>query len=271
MTTKIIAELGWNAIGDMGLSKEMIDAAAENGADYAKFQVWSVNRLKPGPWTTDGRKELYQKAELDLTKLLLLKEHCEKVGIEFLATPFTVRDARVYKATGARHVKIASCESRNIDLLKYNAENFDLIYMSTGTSTINEIRNTIKASGIDRMNKLVLLHCVSQYPTRIENVNLTMIDKIRRTISCKAVGYSDHSLGVEAAKMAMEYNPYIIEKHFTLSRSLAGKDNIFSITPGELKDLSDYIKNRELAMTEKDEYQDIERNERELHTGRWDG
>ena len=115
--TKLIAEIGWNHMGDMKLAKEMISAAKESGCDFAKFQTWSVERLKPGVWDTDGRREIYEKAELDLDKHFELKEYCDEVGIRFMSSVFSIPDAELLKNVVTDYVKIPSFESRNKDLI----------------------------------------------------------------------------------------------------------------------------------------------------------
>ena len=109
--TKLIAEIGWNHMGDMKLAKEMISAAKESGADFAKFQTWSVDRLKPGVWDTDGRKEIYEKAELDLDKHLELKEYCGNNDIGFMSSVFSEKDAKLLNKVVTDYVKIPSFSS----------------------------------------------------------------------------------------------------------------------------------------------------------------
>ena len=117
--TKIIAEIGWNHMGDMNIATQMIKAAAENGADYAKFQTWSVDRLKPVEWDDDGRKQIYEKAELSFENHVHLMAECAKYGIEFLSSVFSIKDAELLKCLGIKEVKIPSFECRNAVLIKY--------------------------------------------------------------------------------------------------------------------------------------------------------
>ena len=117
--TKLIAEIGWNHMGDINLAKEMISAAAESGAEYAKFQTWSVSRLKSGPWDLDGRREIYIKAELTKDQHYELKEYCDKNSIKFMSSVFSIPDAEMLKDVISDYVKIPSAESRNHNLLKY--------------------------------------------------------------------------------------------------------------------------------------------------------
>ena len=117
--TKLIAEIGWNHMGDMQLAKEMISAAKESGADCAKFQTWSVSRLKSGSWDNDGRTEIYKKSELSLEDHLELQSYCSEVDIEFLSSVFSVEDAKLLRQVISNCVKIPSAESRNDKLLDY--------------------------------------------------------------------------------------------------------------------------------------------------------
>ena len=135
--TKLIAEIGWNHMGDMTLAKDMIWAAKESGCDFAKFQTWSVDRLKPGVWDTDGRREIYENAELDLDKHIELKEYCDEVGIGFMSSVFSIEDAKLLKQVVTDYVKIPSFELRNVELIDYCRKNFNKLLISTATSNWN--------------------------------------------------------------------------------------------------------------------------------------
>ena len=210
MKTKIISEIGWNHMGDMDLAKEMISASKENGADMVKFQTWSVDRLKDGPWDTDGRREIYEKAELTKDKHIELYEYSNKLNIPFFTSVFSVEDARLLAYVETDTVKIASFESRNKDLLSFCDGLFDTIYISTGTSTVDEIKESLEYI---KTSKVVLLHCISSYPLEPKNTNLPRINSLKKL--CDRVGYSDHTFGVEGSKAALEYEIEVIEKHFT--------------------------------------------------------
>ena len=293
--TKLIAEIGWNHMGDMKLAKEMISAAKESGADIAKFQTWSVDRLKPGVWDTDGRREIYEKAELNLDQHIELKEYCNKLGIEFMSSVFSMDDIKLYEKVGGRCIKIPSFESNNMEMLKYisnfqvndtstNGEyKFDHVFVSVGTRTLMEIRKTIDVLSemhtdfgeyFDGADRFTILHCVSSYPCKPSMANLPKIKKLHDLVDFTygAVGYSDHCEGVEVAKMALDYDISVIEKHFTIDHDLPGRDNKFAILPDEMKDLSNYIKIRDEAITSLgDDYLKEETDSRENYTGRFDG
>ena len=273
--TKIISEIGWNHMGDISLAKEMIHASKENGADIVKFQTWSVSRLKPGPWDEDGRTEIYKKAELSENDHQQLKAYSEGLDIEFLSSVFSVHDAKLLFELSISSVKIASAESRNVELLSYCDDNFKTVYLSTGTSSVDEIEKHLKYLPT---SNVILLHCISSYPLEPKNTNLPRINSLKRLrnkyrrVHEGGVGYSDHTFGVETAKISLEYGIDVIEKHFTLDNDLPGRDNKFAILPHQLKELSDYIKLREEATVyHGDGYLECEQESRDIMTGRFDG
>jgi len=266
--TKIVSEIVWNHMGDMTLAKEMISASKEHGADFVKFQTWSVERLKNGPWDEDGRLEIYKKAELTKDQHVELYEYSNKVGIEFFSSAFSIEDAKLLSEVQNKYVKIASFDSDNIDLLKFCNDNFETMFISTGTKTVDEVKSSVSRENIPDA-KIIVLHCISSYPLEPKNANLPRINSFKKIYD--KVGYSDHTFGVETTKVALEYDIDIVEKHFTLDRDLPGRDNKFAILPHELKDLSDYIKLREESKTfHGDGYLECEQEARDIMTGRFD-
>jgi len=264
---ELIAEIGWNHQGDMSLAKKMIKAAKSSGADYAKFQTWSVKRLKKGEWDNDGRREIYKKAELTKENHIELIKTCIEENISFLSSVFSVDDAKILCELKVKRVKIPSFESRNIELIDYCFSNFEHIYVSTGTSSLDEISSIFKSKD---SKKFTLLHCVSSYPCEYENANLPKMFKIQEEYG--KAGYSDHILGVESAKIAFLKGATVIEKHFTIDKKLPGRDNEFSILPEEMKNLSDFIKNCNLMLNDHGSgFQNIELNQRQNYSGRFNG
>jgi len=258
--TKIIAEIGWNHMGDMSLAKEMIVAAAENGADYAKFQTWSVKRLKAGEWDGDGRREIYEKAELTLDQHLELKQFCNDMNIEFMSSIFSIDDLELYRKVTNNTIKIPSFESRNTKLLnllfdKSGKSHFKNIIISVGTCSYYEIKSLIKVfdGGLINEDKRInanlnIMHCVSCYPCDPLKSNLERINLIRNLKTDRIpfeVGYSDHCIGAEVAKISLGYDINILEKHFTIDNTLPGRDNKFAILPDQLKSIREAIKLRE--------------------------
>jgi len=266
---QLIAEIGWNHCGDMELAKKMIKAASKSKATYAKFQTWSVNRLKPGEWDTDGRREIYEKAELSKKNHIEIIKCCEENNIKFLSSVFSIPDAQLLIELGCNVVKIPSFESRNIELIQFCDKNFDIVFMSTGTSTIDEI----KESSIHfKKTDWFLMHCVSTYPCDYNMANLPKMFELQKTHGIDKVGYSDHIQGIESAKIAIAYGAKVIEKHFTIDNTLPGRDNKFATLPNELLDLSNYISYiDQMLISWGNGYQDGEKNSREHYAGRFNG
>ena len=264
---KIIAEIGWNHCGDMNLAKEMIIAAAEGGADYAKFQTWSVSRMKAGEWDTDGRREIYEQAELTRERHIELIEYCKQYNIQFLSSVFSIEDAELLVELGCTAVKIPSFESRNIELIKYCDSNFETVFMSTGTSTLEEIKHSLT---FFKQTNLFLMHCVSVYPGDYKIANLPKMFKLQKIYPL--VGYSDHIEGIESAKIAIGYGAVVIEKHFTIDRNLPGRDNKFAILPEELFGLYEYVSYiKDMLIDHGKGYNKLEQNSRDNYSGRFNG
>ena len=265
--TKSIAEIGWNHMGDMTLAKDMITAAKESGCDFAKFQTWSVDRLKSGVWDTDGRREIYEKAELDLDKHLDLKNYCDEVGIRFMSSVFSIEDAKLLKQVVTDYVKIPSFESRNRELIHYCLKHFEHLIISTGTSTFDEMRSVVVNIPKDRFT---LLHCVSSYPCDLDIVNLPRIQDLK--MLSNSVGFSDHSQGIESSILSLGMGVSFIEKHFTINNDLPGRDNKFAILPSPMRSLSYYVKVAGKVMNDKgSDFQDCELDSRKNYTGRFNG
>jgi len=263
---EVIAEIGWNFLGDIQLAKQMIKAAHTSGCTHAKFQTWSVDRLKHGAWDRDGRIDIYRKAELSLDDHFELKKYCDELGIIFMSSVFSLEDAKLLESVTTKCVKIPSFESRNFELISYCTEKFDKVYISVGTATWEEIEYLTKRF-VD-INKTVLMHCVSTYPLKAENANINRLGALKKLV--QYVGYSDHMQGVESAKVAMEFDVDVIEKHFTTDNTLPGRDNKFACTPHHMHDLTNYIKMREkMYSLDTLDYQDCESDSRENYTGRF--
>ncbi len=263
--TKFIAEIGWNHMGDMDLAKKMILAAKENGADYVKTQIFDIKFLKDGPWMEDGRKEIYEKSQLSDEKYLELLEYSKKIGINFFTSIFNTDAAKRVNKFQKDIIKIPSTESRNKELIKYCNDNFDKVLISTGTSSENElieIKNNLNKSNY------IFLHCVSAYPCDPKIANLKRINFIKKL--SKEYGYSDHTPGIEIAKMSLEFDINFLEKHFTLDNSLPGRDNKFAILPEDLKNFKDYLNDREKAhIFHGNDFLKEEEEARNIYTGRW--
>ena len=263
--TKIIAEIGWNHMGSLSLAKKMIFQAKKNGADFVKTQIFDVQNLKDGPWDKDGRREIYKKAQLNENKYKELFKYAKKINCKFFASAMSIKDAELIKRVNSDLIKIPSMESRNFPLINYCAKNFKNIIISSGTSKFKEI---IKSCKKIPKKKLTVLHCVSSYPCNFSNVNLPKINLFKKFF--KNVGFSDHTVGIEASILSLKYNPIYIEKHFTIDNSLPGRDNKFAILPHNLKTLKDFIeKNKKINQFKGKDYLNCEIEARKIYSGRW--
>jgi sialic acid synthase SpsE len=246
MGIKLIAEIGWNHVGDMDIAKRMIDAAKESGADYAKFQTWSVSRLRPGPWDTDGRREIYEKAELTPEKHEILYKHCQEVGIKFLTSIFDAHDIKMVRKF-TNEVKIASTEIANEILLDKVTSTFDHVYVSLGASYPKEY-----IKHLDKPN-ITFMHCVSSYPCEYSDVNfnkfLWLKDKVKD--ATYQIGYSGHAIGIWDAIQAISLGATVVEKHFTIDHELPGRDNKFAILPNEFKMIREFSDKKDLMMIDR--------------------
>ena len=262
---KIIAEIGWNHLGDMSLAKKMILEAAKAGADYCKFQTWSVKNLKEGSWDHDGRREIYKKAELSYDQHIDLKKYCDLNNIKFLTTIFNVDDLDFLKKLNPELIKIGSPEAYNLELIQKCLLNFDKVILSTGATNWEEIE---KFKGLKNISKLVLLHCVSSYPCEPNNANIPKMEKLREIV--EEVGYSGHCDGLDDAMIAICNGAAYVEKHFTIDKELPGRDNKFAIMPKELQTLCKFRDNF-IKMNENKglNLQKIEEDVFKFARGRW--
>ena len=228
----IIAEIGWNHMGNISLAKKMIFQAKKSGADICKFQTWSEKNLKPGPWDTDGRREIYKKAELTKENHIYLIEECKNNNVEFLTSVFDKESLEFLKNIGIKKIKIPSHEIYNLELISLACEIFDEVLISTGASKWEEILDLNKK--IESKNA-VYLHCVSSYPCSPEIINLPKFIQLQKLFD--KVGYSGHLQGIDDAIAAIVLGAVCVEKHFTIDNKLPGRDNQFAILPQNLKDL----------------------------------
>ncbi len=254
----IIAEAGVNHNGDVGLARRLIDAAYNAGADAVKFQTFKANKLissraPSGDYKSTGVDiALIEKLELSLQHYIELIAYCDDLGIEFLATPFDFGSVNLLEKLQARAYKVSSSDLNNIPLLRHIASKNSPILLSTGMGYLSDIEEALMAIS-DTMNTqlmdlpLVLMHCVSRYPAPMEQLNLNAIRTLYNTFKLP-VGYSDHSMGVEAAMAAVVMGACVIEKHYTLNRNFPGPDHKSSIEPDELVFLVESIRNIESSL-----------------------
>lgn len=255
--TLIIAEAGVNHNGDINLAKQLVDVAKEAGADVVKFQTAKVDSLVTqtaglAQYQTASTKniktqrEMLQRLLLDYDEFYLLAEYCKEVGIEFLSTPFDIESIHFLKKM-VNFWKIPSGEVTNLPYLKEIAGTGKDIVMSTGMCDLDEIMSAIEALKCSGAGKISLLHCTTEYPAPYKEINLRAIQTLKDKFGLP-VGYSDHTLGVEASVAAVALGATIIEKHFTLDRDMDGPDHKASLEPQELYTLVQSVRNVEAAL-----------------------
>ncbi len=260
MSVLIIAEAGVNHNGDMQMARQLIDAAAEAGADLVKFQTFRADRLV----TTTARKAAYQMAttaaeesqhemirRLELTDAMHdeLIAHCHQRKIEFFSTAFDLESLDYLMGLGMPRIKVPSGEITNLPYLRKVGGFGKEVILSTGMSNLGEIEAAIDAlekAGTSR-ERIIVLHCNTEYPVPMPEVNLRAMRSIGEAFGVK-VGFSDHTEGIEIAIAAVALGATVIEKHFTLDRSLPGPDHQASLEPGELKAMISAIRNVEMAL-----------------------
>ena len=233
---ELIAEIGWNHMGDMELAEKMISEASKSGADFCKFQTWKVKNLKEGPWNKDGRVEIYNKAELSDEKHFTLVQLCKKYNVKFLTSVFNIKDLDFVLSLSNEAIKIPSHEVYNLELIKQSCSKFKKIFISIGACKWEEFEKILNLD-ID-LKKIYFMHCVSSYPLTEDNVNFPKLLEIKKIH--KKIGYSGHLNGIEDAIAAIGFGAHIVEKHFTIDKNLPGRDNKFALLPNDLKTISNY-------------------------------
>jgi N,N'-diacetyllegionaminate synthase len=260
MKVEIIAEAGVNHNGDLNIAKKMIEVAAHAGADFVKFQTFKAELLatdeapkaeyqKSEKLGFESQREMLKKLEISEEMHLELIKHSRELNIEFLSTGFDVGSIEMLMKLGINVIKIPSGEITNYPYLKYAGAQGKRVLLSTGMSNLSEIAEAIDVLVFagTRSEQITVLHCTTAYPTPFTDVNLSALQTIRNEFSV-AVGYSDHTLGIEASVAAVALGARVIEKHFTLDRSLPGPDHKASLEPNELRNLVKSIRNIELAI-----------------------
>lgn len=243
----IIAEAGVNHNGSIELAKQLINAAASAGADAVKFQTFiaeevvSINAPKAEyqKETTDiseSQYDMIKKLELSKKDHLELIDHAKNRNIIFLSTPFDERSVDLLVELGIPLIKISSGEITNHPFLKYISKKGLPIILSTGMSTLNEVDEAVSAIKEAGCKDLTLLHCTSNYPSRIEDCNLRAMKTMFNSFNLP-VGYSDHTLGTVVPIAAAAMGACVIEKHFTMDKNLPGPDHKASLEPNELKEM----------------------------------
>ena len=261
--TIIIAEAGVNHNGNLQMALQLVDAAAQAGVDYVKFQTFKAEKLV----TKNAQQANYQKknigdAQSEDSQFAMLKrlelsesdhaaiiEHCKLRGVKFLSTAFDLDSMDFLASLKPELWKVPSGEVTNYPYLRKIAQYSQPVVLSTGMCSMDDVKNAIDAltkNGLSR-DKITVLHCNTEYPTPMHDVNLRAMLTIAQECGVE-VGYSDHTLGIEVPIAAVAMGATVIEKHFTLSRELPGPDHKASLEPAELKAMVSAIRNVEKAL-----------------------
>jgi len=258
--TLIIAEAGVNHNGDLAEALLLVDAASESGADIVKFQTFTTDKLV----TPDAVKATYQKAttghnetqmsmlrklELSHSDHVAIIEHCQRRGIRFFSTGFDIESVNMLVGLGIDRIKIPSGEITNLPYLRHVGGLGLPVIISTGMANLEEVRcaTEVLLSAGTLKKEVIVLHCTSEYPAPMVDVNLQAMVTMRETLGVN-VGYSDHTTGHEVAVAAVALGACVIEKHLTLDRDAAGPDHAASLEPAEFSAMVRAIRNIELAL-----------------------
>lgn len=231
------AEMNSSHNGNMETAKKMIDAAADCGCDAVKFQSWSAESLYSADYYKQNpiAKRMVEKFALNENMLEELADHCQRRNISFSSTPYSRSEVDFLVKVKADYIKVASMDLNNLPFLNYIGEKRIPIVLSTGMGTIEEIHQAVKAIEQTGNRKICILHCVSEYPVSIENANVNNIQMLRKEFPEYPIGYSDHTMGAEAAHAAIALGAVMLEKHFTLDNSKIGWDNQMACEPAAMK------------------------------------
>ena len=255
----IIAEAGVNHNGSPEVAEQMIYAAKKSGVDAIKFQTFNTDLLVThsapkaeyqGRNDSKSRESQYtmlKKLELDKSEYITLKKICAENHIDFMSTPFDIDSIALLEEIGVDKYKAPSGEITNYPYLVRLAETNKPIILSTGMSTLEEISDAISVLDLHGAGEITLLHCTTEYPAPIEDVNLRAMETMRQKFGLK-VGYSDHTHGIEIPVAAVAMGACVIEKHFTLDRNMKGPDHKASLESDELAAMVQAIRNVEKAL-----------------------
>ena len=254
-STFIIAEIGVNHNGDVNLAKRMIESASKCGVDAVKFQTFVSEDLVTQNAETakyqkenaneDSQLEMLKKLELTFNDFNELKKHAEDCGVVFMSSPFDFKSVDLLEKLDVSLYKLGSGELTNFELIDYVLRTSKPLILSTGMASLEEIRQTY--NHIENKDDLVMLHCITGYPTSYDEANLNFIRTMQGEFSCP-IGFSDHSPGIELPIAAVALGACVIEKHFTLDKSMEGPDHKASLEPDEFRAMVEAIRHVEAAM-----------------------
>ena len=239
--TYFIAEVGVNHNGDLNLAKKMILAAKKSGADAVKFQTFKAETLclpttpkvkyqKKNTPSTESHFEMIKSLELSRDNHMVLLDYCKKNKVHFLSTPYDVESAKFLNEIGCDTFKTASADIVDLKMHNYLADTGKTVIISTGMANIEEIKDCVKIYKEKKNKNFILLHCVSNYPCSNNSLNMSVLPELAKEFDC-LVGYSDHSVGRQAAEISVILGGVLIEKHFTIDKNLPGPDQEASTLP----------------------------------------
>lgn len=254
----IIAEAGVNHNGRLDLALQLCDAAKEAGVDAIKFQTWKTELIiskntemadyqKKNLGNDDSQYDMLKKLELSYDNFRLIKDYCDNIGIQFLSTADETESLDFLCELGMPLIKLGSGEITNIPYLRYCAKKNMPLIISTGMCNLSDVATAFDVLTEAGAKDITLLHCTTNYPCPMDEVNLRAMQTMKDAFKCK-VGYSDHTMGTEIPIAAVAMGAEIIEKHFTLDRNMEGPDHKASLEPQELKYMVDCIRNIEVAL-----------------------
>ena len=260
MKTLVIAEAGVNHDGDLEVARALVRAAAYAGADLVKFQTFAADRLTTArapkaqyqlasTEPDESQHEMIRRLELSRSDHLALIEECRREGIGFFSTAFDLESMAMLMGLGLDRIKVPSGEITNLPYLRYVAAQRVPVILSTGMADLGDVEAAVEVmleGGVARSD-LTILHCNTEYPTPMGDVNLGAMVSMGRAFAV-SYGYSDHTLGIELPIAAVALGATVIEKHFTLDRNRPGPDHKASLEPDELGAMVAAIRNVELAM-----------------------
>ncbi|MCG2787445.1 MAG: N-acetylneuraminate synthase family protein [Anaerolineae bacterium] len=250
----IIAEIGINHNGDLGIAKEMIKAAAHAGADAVKFQkrtpevctpLEQQKQMRETPWGYISYLDYRYKVEFDKEAYIEIDRHCRDLGIDWMVSVWDEPSVDFMGQFETPAYKVPSASLTDLALLKYARKSGKPIIISTGMSTMDEIHRGVDAAGLEN---LMIMHCTSAYPCDPEELNLRMVETLRREFPNTPIGYSGHEVGLVPSAVAVALGACAVERHFTLDRAMWGSDQAASVEPGGFEKLVKYIRVTEAGL-----------------------
>ncbi len=250
----VIAEIGINHNGDLGIALEMVKAAAHAGADAVKFQKRTPavctppeqqTQMRETPWGYISYLDYRYKVEFDQEAYTEVDRQCKKLGIDWMVSVWDEPSVDFMEQFETPAYKVPSASLTDLSLLKYTRKTGKPLIISTGMSTMDEIHRGVDAVGLEN---LIVMHCTSAYPCEPAELNLRMIETLRKEFPDTVIGYSGHEVGLVPSAVAVALGACIVERHFTLDRAMWGSDQAASVEPGGFEKLVKYIRVTEAGM-----------------------